>query len=122
MKNPVVIHFNAEEPVIGDQRVKLYPEGGVRYETFHLVKGWIVEEDTINPILEKMVEHMLPMVTQLSLPLFYTVNNLWGVFGSVKEAAAAWEKAGCPKDRGSSVWVTECLGMETLRTITLQEA
>jgi hypothetical protein len=49
----------------------------------------------------------------------FTVSNLDGIFPSLKKAIAAWNAAGKPPERGSSVWVTESRGFDTVRTITL---
>jgi hypothetical protein len=40
-------------------------------------------------------------------------------FRSLEAARQAWIDAGSPTTRGSSVWVTEHNGAETVRTITI---
>jgi len=52
----------------------------------------------------------------------FTVSNLDGIYNSIEEALQAWIDAGCPRQRGSSVWITEHDGIETVRTITIASA
>lgn len=58
--------------------------------------------------------------------IFYTVSNIDGRFKTIQEAREAWEQMGRPKQRGSSVWISEHRDMgkyaETIRDITIQEA
>ena len=54
--------------------------------------------------------------------MFYVVSTLEETFNSIEEARQAWIDADCPKQRGSSVWISENCGVETLRTITLANA
>ena len=49
------------------------------------------------------------------------VNLMPGTFETLTTASMAWERAGKPQARGSSVWATEHAAKtsETLRTVTL---
>ena len=55
---------------------------------------------------------------------FFTVSSLDDKFNTLDDAIKAWNEAGCPRQSGSSVWVTEYLVdnngfAKTLRTITI---
>jgi hypothetical protein len=52
--NPVVLTFGGEEPLANKQRSKIYPEGGIAYETYVPKVGWVVEEELVNPLLENL--------------------------------------------------------------------
>ena len=51
--------------------------------------------------------------------MFYTVSSIDGIYANIHEATRAWMDAGCPRQDGNSVWVTEHDGAETIQTITL---
>jgi len=50
---------------------------------------------------------------------FFTVSSVDGVFTTLAAARRAWTSAGRPQPKGSSVWITEHRGPETIRTHTI---
>lgn len=60
-------------------------------------------------------------------PNIFTVYPAEGVFNSFSEAVKGWIDQGCPKRKGSSVWVTEdafdgSAYVTVGRTVTLERA
>lgn len=52
--NFVTLQIGPETVDKHKQRAKIHPEGGVGYETYVPGVGWVVEEDLVNPLLEKI--------------------------------------------------------------------
>ena len=59
-------------------------------------------------------------------PNIFTVYPAKGVWHTLSDAVKGWIDEGCPKNKGSSVWVTEDKFEDgvyvTVRTITLEPA
>jgi|GEM_PF-4657197 len=50
---------------------------------------------------------------------YFTVSNIDGTFASYSDALAAWVSAGSPRMVGSSVWISEHVGCDTVKTYTI---
>ena len=53
LKRPLILMFSGE-PKADDQRVKIYPEGGVTFETFVPNVGWILEDEDFDATLDNL--------------------------------------------------------------------